>query len=101
MPDGYTAGIYSESTQVASGIIKTGMMVKMSDGSVNKTYTVAVKGDLNGDGNVSISDLITVRDYILGQCSLDGACKLSGDLNGDNNVSISDLVAIVDIILGK
>ncbi|MEL7569683.1 MAG: glucosaminidase domain-containing protein [Eubacteriaceae bacterium] len=101
LPDGYTAGIYSGSTLVDSGIIKTGMMVKMSDGSDNKTYTVAVKGDLNGDGNVSISDLISVRDYILGQCSLDGACKLSGDLNGDNNVSISDLVSIVDIILGK
>lgn len=101
LPDGYTAGIYSGSTQVSSGIIKTGMTVKMSDGSVNKTYTVAVKGDLNGDGAVSISDLITVRDYILGQCSLDGACKLSGDINSDNNVSISDLVEIVDIILGK
>lgn len=51
---------------------------------------VECAGDLNGDGTVGITDLLTVIDS-WGAC---GGC--AADLNGDNLVNVSDLLAVVD-----
>jgi hypothetical protein len=102
LPEGYTASIYSGSSQVSSGIIKTGMTLKMSDGSgENKNYILSVKGDLNGDGLVTISDLIYLKSHLLGMNKFSTALNMSGDLNDDSSVSISDFVMIKSILLAK
>ncbi len=51
-------------------------------------------GDCNGDGAVSIGDLITAVNIVFGLIDLD-ACA-SVDLNGDRVVSINELVAAVN-----
>ena len=53
-----------------------------------------VPGDVNGDGEVSISDVNEVINMIL-----QGTYSPAGDVNGDGEVSISDVNAIIDIIL--
>ena len=52
-------------------------------------------GDVNGDGEVNISDVNAVIDIILG-----GVSNPSGDVNGDGEVNISDINTVIDIILG-
>ena len=52
-----------------------------------------VKGDVNGDGNVDISDVVAVINQIAGIASFEDA-----DVNGDTDVDISDIVAIINII---
>ena len=54
----------------------------------------AVTGDVNGDGEVTISDVNAVIDIIL-----TGETSISGDVNGDGEVTISDVNAVIDIIL--
>ena len=51
-------------------------------------------GDVNGDGEVNISDISDIIDVILGGNMLPGA-----DVNGDGEVNITDINAIIDIIL--
>ena len=51
---------------------------------------VVCTGDVNGDGEVSVSDLLTVIDS-WGTC---GGC--SADINEDGNVNVTDLLIIVD-----
>ena len=51
-------------------------------------------GDVNGDGEVNISDISDIIDVILGGIMLPGA-----DVNGDGEVNIADINAIIDIIL--
>ena len=47
-------------------------------------------GDVDGDGNVGVSDLLSVVDQW-------GACNgCSGDIDGDGTVGVGDLLAIVD-----
>ncbi|MDP7006568.1 MAG: GC-type dockerin domain-anchored protein, partial [Phycisphaerales bacterium] len=46
-------------------------------------------GDINGDGNVDVSDLLTVIDQL-------GLTDSPADVNGDGVVDVSDLLAIVD-----
>ncbi len=53
----------------------------------------ALKGDVNSDGWVDISDIVATINHIAGTALYDEA-----DVNGDNGVDISDIVAIINII---
>ena len=55
----------------------------------------AATGDVNGDGEVNISDVNALIDMILGS-----AADSSGDVNHDGEVNISDVNTVIDIILG-
>ena len=58
-----------------------------------------IRGDVNGDGEVNISDVTALVDYILGKATSYDASVC--DVNADNEVNISDVTSLVDIILGK
>ena len=57
-------------------------------------------GDLNGDGNVDVTDVSILIDVVLGKdvALADGAVC---DLNGDGNTDVTDVSLLIDIILGK
>ena len=55
----------------------------------------AKTGDVNGDGEVNISDVNAVINIIL-----DGSADASGDVNGDGEVNISDINMVINVILG-
>ena len=55
---------------------------------------VIIEGDVNGDGEVSVSDINSVIDVILG-----GATLPSADVNGDGEVGVSDVNALIGIII--
>lgn len=56
-----------------------------------------VIGDVNGDGEVKVADLVMLQKYII------GAGKLTtpdmGDVNGDGNIDIFDLVALRKLLV--
>jgi len=58
-----------------------------------------IRGDINGDSEVNISDVTALVDYILGKATSYDASVC--DVNADNEVNISDVTSLVDIILGK
>ncbi len=56
--------------------------------------------DVNMDGQLNISDVTMLVDYILGKNP--NQCNVSDcDVNGDGVINISDVTALVDKILGK
>ena len=58
------------------------------------TQEEALKGDVNGDGEVNIADVNAIIDMIL-----TGNTQPNGDVNGDTEVNIADVNAVIDIIL--
>lgn len=64
------------------------------------TIIEAVMGDVNGDGRVSVTDVISMNSYILEEEPAQFIRKVA-DLNGDGKVTITDMVQVIDIILGK
>ena len=86
---------------------KLTITVKGEDISVNPsnfhTYTIQfkkplAKGDVNGDGQVTIADVTALVNIILGKSEDELGMA---DVNGDGPVTIADVTALVNIILGK
>ena len=59
---------------------------------------IPLKGDVNGDGKINVSDVTVLVNMILGTIPKDLA---RGDINGDGSVNVSDVTALVNIILGQ
>ena len=55
-------------------------------------------GDVNGDGEVNVSDINVVIDIVLGG-SVDSDTRRRADVNNDGEVSLSDINMIIDAIL--
>ena len=57
-----------------------------------------VRGDVNNDGTVNISDVTALIDYILSHDAT-GINLQAADCNQDENINISDVTALIDFIL--
>jgi hypothetical protein len=85
-------GVYTGSLSIFSNDpdeMMIGLPVSMEVGSGCSDV-----GDLNGDGDISILDIISMINCIL----LD-ECPDCSDLNGDNMVNIQDIITLINIIL--
>ena len=65
---------------------------------VNGTLTVVggLEGDVNGDNNVDISDIVAIINMIAA-----GEKAKVADINDDGDVDISDIVGVINIIAGQ
>lgn len=61
----------------------------------------AAKGDVNGDGDVTVSDAMTVFNFISGKSILTEEEQKKADVNSDGSVNVADAMKIYNIILGK
>ncbi len=91
----------SSNKSKTSGKLASGDKITISGTTDNKQYTIAVRGDVNGDGVIKINDLILVQSHILNKGKLTGYKLYAGDTNYDGSVKINDLILIQSQILGK
>ena len=64
----------------------------------NGEETPYPKGDVNGDGEVSLADVNALINIILG-ADADEATKKRADVNEDHETSVADINALINIIL--
>ena len=76
-------------------------LVNPESGKTADTLTVAVRGDINGDGKVSEADEKAVFEYLLKNTVFDDLTAAAADLNGDGAVTITDLLNISEILKQK
>ena len=57
-------------------------------------------GDVNGDGDVNVTDVTLLVNYILGYQN-DNFLIENADINGDGSISVTDVTTLVGIILGN
>jgi hypothetical protein len=58
------------------------------------------RGDVNGDGNVNVLDVLAVINHILGIQLLDEDDLWYADCNDDGQINILDALGVVNMILG-
>lgn len=59
-----------------------------------------MRGDTNGDGKISVSDLANVQMHLIGVKTLSGTAFSGGDTNGDGRITVSDLANIQMHLIG-
>jgi len=62
---------------------------------IDEAFTLL--GDMNGDENLNVLDVILIVNIALGNSDFD----LNGDMNSDGGINILDVVLLVNIILGR
>ena len=82
-------------------ILGTNDKVSICNNGDCKDYLVIVYGDTNGDGSISILDLLKVQKNILNSSKLSGAYLQAADTNKDGAVNILDLLKVQKQILGS
>ena len=80
------AHIRSEYAHIDGGPDNPGYFTKKPD-----------RGDVNGDGNVDISDVTALIDLLLGGGTISNP---AADCNQDSSVNIADVTALIDYLLG-
>ena len=68
-------------------------------GNTTKVYIdrwYKASGDINGDGEVNVSDVTALINKILGSSTYSDA---SCDINGDGEINVSDVTALINLIL--
>ena len=79
-----------------SGAVATGDIVEIDS---KKTFQIVVYGDINGDANISVVDLLFIKKYILGEISLGEPNKKAADINKDGKVDVVDLLLLKKYLL--
>lgn len=67
----------------------------------NKSYTLAVKGDLNGDGEVTLTDVAKIKLHLIGLRLLEGAYLQAANVDDDQQITITDLSRIRKAYFGE
>ena len=105
-PNEYLEIVNSDETSVISDsdIVATGYIVKlMINGEEKDRKTIVIKGDVNGDGVIDISDSIGILGhYLNGENSskaLTGAYFVAGDMVEDSEIDISDEISALQYYL--
>ena len=60
----------------------------------HQEHQTSLKGDVNQDGKVDISDIVGIINTIAG----DNTYQSTADVNEDSNIDISDIVAVINVI---
>ncbi len=85
-----------------TGTVGTGMTVDLTvDGETVQSVQIVVTGDVNGDGAVTLTDMVQIRAHLLERSTLKGAAYQAADLNGDGQLTLTDFVQSLSAVLGR
>lgn len=76
--------------------ITTDTTVSYNTSSGNqRKYNVVIRGDMNADGVLTVSDAATVMYYVMNKPNLGNSYKLAGDANGNGVINVTDAAQIM------
>ncbi len=75
-----------------------GVQLKPADAKFNIVVNNVIPGDANGDGDINVSDIVEIVNYILEKPSARFVAA-AADLNGDGEINVTDIVRVVSIIM--
>ncbi len=101
--DSGTITIRNAAGSVITGNTKVGAgaTVTLSSGnSILDKVTVYLKGDVNGDAQINVSDYTSIRTHILKMTTLDSFGAQMADINDDGKIDIADYTFVRLYLLG-
>lgn len=84
----------ADGAQITSGRVATGMKMTIVTKSSTADYTIVIRGDVSGDGQLSAIDYVILRNHMDKVSSLQGAYLNGADTTKDGRVSAIDYVTL-------
>ena len=81
-------------------VIGTGYTVEIRNGENVENYTVIIRGDVNGDGKIDLSDLAEVKKDIMNTVKLEGIYRKAGLADNEEEINILSYMMIKRHLLG-
>ena len=83
----------ADNTEKTKERVSTGDIITSPELS-DVQYTIIVKGDVDGNGNIDIMDMFQINKHRLEKAELNTIQLLAGDVNKDQKVDINDIFRI-------
>jgi subtilisin family serine protease len=84
-----------------SAALSTGMQLRLKTDKASDLKTLVIRGDTNGDGQISALDLLQMKKHLLRQSKLQSAYKEAGKITGQADLSALDLLQLKKHLLGQ
>ena len=105
----YEKAVYCQLTNKNGGlkngsdVIATGdrLVITDSSGKEIARYTFVVYGDIDGNGNVDLVEIIYIKRHLLGSSKLEGAYLEAADANRSGEVDLADIISVKNQLLGR
>ena len=78
--------------------VKSCLIITMLVGALYAGCDNAGSGDVNGDGNANVLDIVQIVNVILGGSFADECAAEGADVSGDGSADIIDIVMIINNI---
>lgn len=88
-------------TLSGESVVGTGSTLTFSDGTTNYSKIIIISGDVDGDGSISATDYIFIKNYIMEVTSLTEPQKEAADMNINIQVDAGDYIAIKNYIMNN
>ena len=76
--------------------------VTTADGELTAAYQIHIEGrttgDINGDGNINLVDLMQCLNHVGRKALLEGEALKAADINGDGSVNLVDLMRLLNYV---
>ncbi len=97
-----TEGYVARETDIDEATYKLYLVpVNEGNNSNSSNSSSNKKGDVNGDGKITSSDYVLVKNHIMGKANLTGTAKEAADYNNDGKITSSDYVLIKNYIMNN
>ena len=90
----------SKGNKKTSGDLATGDIITIEGTLENDSFTIVVRGDINGDSKINAVDLLLCKKDIINIKKLNGIYTYASDVNYDSKINAIDLLMIKKQILG-
>ena len=85
-----------------TSVVKTGQIIKLIiNGKEYDELLLIVRGDINGDGEVNVTDKTIIKNHILSKEEITDYRKYAADVVEDNEINVSDNTKLGNYVLGK
>jgi glycerophosphoryl diester phosphodiesterase len=83
-----------------SAAVATGSVVALN-ADRSKKATIVIKGDVDGDGAIKVTDYLQIKSYLLKKINLNGAYLSAADCDSNSSVGTTDYVRLKSYFLKK
>ena len=99
---GNVTAVANGTTRIYAQETSSGKLVSCSvTVSLSAPTPTIVRGDVTGDGQVAMNDILKVNSYLLGRIQLTDAELAAADVTGDGQVAMNDILKINSFLLGR